>query len=501
MHLKLKCNVNRKKGLIAVLFVMACALLLYLPLERTVKLFIMATVMIIYLGAEYHQIEIRLEICAFFLILLCGLVYSGLNEPFSIADERGHFNSEYVLANKVLGIKTEDTKEHVDTKGFTYTKTAVREIDMILQEDFDFSYKKLIKSNTGYKEIELPRFQYPAIPGYTPGILAIIIGRSISLSAFGLILLVRLLNLFAYAVVAYYSLKKVPVAKELIFVCFLAPLSVQQAASCSYDGLLYAMAFAYICYILYLAYGSELLDKKKLSFLLIFSMLFVIMKSVYVLFVLMILLIPQCKFKTEWRVKRGCLLGIIAVSAMWWLFFNMMQFDISDIISSDIKSRYVNYSNSEGMYLSTIVHNPIYVITFISYGIFYEGMSLFTSMTYNTYHVGNLVSLCYLLLFAYSCVPEKKEVEGLDNIKKLFILGILIGSYAILCILTNISYGGIEREAPQLSPRYVVPFLPLIGLLLRFNCITATVSRRDLIVKSELILFWLIFFLNTIRLY
>ena len=80
MCLKLKCNVNRKKSIIAVLFVMTFAILFYLPIERTVKLFITATVMIVYLGIKYHQIEIRLEICAFFLILLCGLVYSGLNE-------------------------------------------------------------------------------------------------------------------------------------------------------------------------------------------------------------------------------------------------------------------------------------------------------------------------------------------------------------------------------------------------------------------------------------
>ena len=64
-----------------------------------------------------------------------------------------------------------------------------------------------------------------------------------------------------YALLVFYAIRKLPIAKYTLLLISLLPISLQQAASFSYDGIINGVSFLYIAYCLYAIY-----NEKELSF-------------------------------------------------------------------------------------------------------------------------------------------------------------------------------------------------------------------------------------------
>jgi len=92
---------------------------------------------------------------------------------------------------------------------------------------------------------------------HLPAIVGIVIGVMFRLPAYWVIILGRIFSLCFYIVICSSALKLMPLEKEMLEIIMLLPMCIQQAASLSYDAVLFSMSFFLIAYILYLKFKAE----------------------------------------------------------------------------------------------------------------------------------------------------------------------------------------------------------------------------------------------------
>lgn len=146
--------------------------------------------------------------------------------------------------------------------------------------------------------IKMERSSTPSIHvlKHAPQALGIQIGIWFNFPAFWIFMLGRICGLIFYLIVGMLSLKIIPYKKELLLFCLISPISMQMAASLSYDAVLLSASFYLISYIFNLRNRSELIGYKQWFMIGILTALIALIKINYILLALLILTIPKSKF-------------------------------------------------------------------------------------------------------------------------------------------------------------------------------------------------------------
>lgn len=93
--------------------------------------------------------------------------------------------------------------------------------------------------------------------------LGITIGRLLGLGTTLTFVLGRIFNLLMFTMIVYYSIKKIPFAKSVVFVWALIPVTLQQAGSYSYDCPINALSILVISLTMSFMYGEEKSKRSK----------------------------------------------------------------------------------------------------------------------------------------------------------------------------------------------------------------------------------------------
>lgn len=270
----------------------------------------------------------------FLLAALClGSLYLWLLPPLSAPDEVAHYAGAYALSSRLLGqpVWTEDGE------------LRIRAQDMFIDDDPgdgqpDYatpvsarlelrSYIVLHERGLGAEpQAEGYSFsQQKPVPtifmAYLPQALGFSLARLLGLGGFGLLYLGRLCNFFLYLISVYAAMRIFEKGQSIFMLCALLPMSLELAASLSYDCYIISLSFL-LTALSCAGMGGErklgLMDSLPLS---IAAALLAPCKLVYSCLALLPFLIPG----RRWDSCRSRLLGLgllCGLSLASLLFFN-----------------------------------------------------------------------------------------------------------------------------------------------------------------------------------
>ena len=294
---------------------------LYLILSGSlVLLAVLAYWLIVVRRLQAGQFYVPLAICF-------GLIMNAVVMIHGVPDEPSHLDTAYKLSNRLLFV--EDT----GIEG-TLVKRAcdVQLEDMLANGVESNSYYQLyhhILERPQNRELVTVSYSDSSnlVPDivFLPTAVGISIGRILGLSAILTLSLGRLFNLLAFVAMTGWAIRLTPYGRNVIALVGLLPITIQQAASASYDAVVNGILLLFIA--MSLRFSTEM-DRKKWQIVLygILAVLVAVMKGgVYIPILLLLLLYRETSHKKEWRKKRW-IIGIAGIAIAMVVIFLAIKY-------------------------------------------------------------------------------------------------------------------------------------------------------------------------------
>lgn len=426
---------------------------------------------------ERIKIHIRHEVVFVILSFAIGVIMSIIIPILQTPDEQNHMN----MALGVGEVIAEEAAESI---------TGVSEYAGIsVNTD---QYKKLLfKAQPDDMKLQIT-IRNIVYPGQT---LGAIIAYSLNLPVFWIATFAEIGALIVYTVIGYFAIKKMPFNKTLIMAVLLMPMMMQQAGSWSYDSLNNAVCVYLIAYIFYLRDKDLDIGWKQIIWLFICGGVLLYIKKVYVVFLLLLAIIPLRKFVFRIGKKTVRLTELLKMRIFW---------GISAVILLGIAvfMIYVLRSQEAGRLLLEYIQAPENLVLVIGKTIqervnyWYNGLLAefgWSDLTMpSLYYFLISVLLIYLSI---SCVDKQQNVKRTVGWERLVISGIIILSITLICasmLSWTLSVEGIDSMSAKdliyfnliegVQGRYFLPLIPLVLLLPRNNLFKKT--YRSLILAA-----------------
>jgi uncharacterized membrane protein len=316
-----------------------------------------------------------------FLILapLFGVFSVFINPPMQIPDEPQHYLRAYTLSELNISPDSSD--------GVRFGYTVPTYVSEMVHENTQGSapvyranlsaIKKYFHNQNSSDSRSIVNFEntavYPPV-AYIPQTLSVMLGKILHLPLMYGFYVGRLLNFLLWAVLLYIALTITPIARWLMLVLALLPMSVYEASSLSADATINGLTFLTIALFLYL-YNQAKVTFKQISLATICLAIIGAIKPTYVVFVLPFLLLPRTKFESrrqQAKLLGGMLLVVLAVSIVWFLSVANISSHIHDILRPGehiVPSLQVRH----------ILHNPLHFVW----------VNIHTIVLHNFSYIGN----------------------------------------------------------------------------------------------------------------
>ena len=254
----------------------------------------------LYFAAQYFsRADIRpgRQTAAMYLVsaLCMGMVFSFMTPAYTISDERTHVDAVYILSNRLLGVRdipgpSRLLKRACDIDSsiaITMPLTAER-YRSVERELFGAASKMNYgtvdtEGSGGHNAAESASGDPASLSGrhrpsgrerlaaytrnsldnvpvlcYLPASVGFTAARLMGRNLITMVMAARWLNLLACILVMYMAVRRMPYAGAMMAVIGLFPKTLQQMASCSYDGMVIAGIFLFTAYCLAVAFDKEI---------------------------------------------------------------------------------------------------------------------------------------------------------------------------------------------------------------------------------------------------
>lgn len=433
--------------------------------------FMITTILTIFIGVvSYLLIYKNLKIENIFLLssLFLGITYMIVFTPYSISDESKHINTAYRYSNIFTfsgGYQTSDgdmLKRSEDTEVF-----GLRDKPSI--NTYYVVFTHILDIDTSSSVLKAKGETIGNILQYIPTAIGMTVARIYKLGYIPLIYIARIYNLLFFILMAYLAIKKAPFGKVIFFITAMLPMTMQQAASCSYDAVVNGIALLFISYCLSVAFESKKQIKADFIIMVILGIIFAAAKAgVYVFVLMLLLIIPKEKFK---NIKTYFVsVGLILIPSIIGLtFFNKIK--ILNAITSN-GNKLLDFDNRIAYPFSYIFDNPIgyinlFINTIINKGEFYISTLIGGQLSVYTVHISNAILLAFIILLIISTFRKENEKLYLNKYSKI-IMGIVVVTIFIVfhfVALTWTPYG--DNIIYGVVGRYFISILPLVVLIFR----------------------------------
>lgn len=231
-------------------------------------------------------------------------------------DEAYHFNHSYRMGLGNDIVITPEVKYYGDDNAVATLMFPQTEAEFDGIEDYMDS-SRIYDKNAEENEVVKGSFGKLSDVGHIAGALGISIARLLRMPLSVVYLFGKIFNVLLYVIVTFFAIKRAKVGKRLLTLAALMPTTLFLASVYSYDATLNAFAFLGLSYIL-----SELAEKDRLitwkSYIIFVVSMFIVcvIKMVYAPLLLLLLALPNEKFKdkkTKYIMKYGIFILCIAV--------------------------------------------------------------------------------------------------------------------------------------------------------------------------------------------
>lgn len=241
---------------------------------------------------------------AFLLIVLFGLAYMIVMQPGSVPDEPYHFQSSYKLSNTLMMMPDEgDTIQmRADIAAFLqnpdlYNTAISGERYGVLANAFE-----VFSGETGQTAVAaISSFDFGSNPPQLKlaSAIGIVIARFFGLGAIPLFYAGRIANLLFFAFLLYWAVRVTPIAKKTFIAVALLPMTLQLAASYSYDAGIIGLGMLLTALLISAIYGKGEISTGKLIAIAVMAALLAPCKVIYAVIIAMIVFIPASRFKSS----------------------------------------------------------------------------------------------------------------------------------------------------------------------------------------------------------
>ena len=190
--------------------------------------------------------------------LSIGFLFSFMTPAFTVPDERTHVDTIYMISNDLLGIRDVPGPDKLYKRAADIDSSRVNTMPLTadryreVEEGLFGAVPDLTRDGnasdgrelvTGYARTALENV---TIFNYLPSAIGFTLGRLADRNLITMVMLARWMNLLASVLVMYAAVRKIPFGKACLAVIGLFPKTLQETASCSYDGMLIAGTFFFI---------------------------------------------------------------------------------------------------------------------------------------------------------------------------------------------------------------------------------------------------------------
>lgn len=295
---------------------------------------------------------------------------------------------------------------------------------------------------------------------YMPQIIGIIIGRAFTTNSMVHFYIARIANIITCVAMLYYAIKIIPYGKNMLFLLCVAPIVIEGFSTLSADGMLVATSFLFIAYILKLREEkNKKITKKDIAILTILSIIIGLTKTIYIILLPLLFLLPKEKFKTR-KTKIIFITTICMISAI---------LDIGWYIIGIQKDTFLVEAGNDP--IGYIISNPIRYFQKLIYTIITNGVQYIQEMFGLKLEWNEAVTIkifpIILLVLSILISTLGKLKTNLKKIEKILIIGIIISCILLVFTSMFISWSKTETlEIMGIQGRYLIPILPLVFLLI-----------------------------------
>lgn len=462
----------------------------YISLSLIREVIVVPIIVVAALSLYYIKDTIKENIENAYIVLATffGIAMLFLIPPFNVPDEGAHFiksfETSYINNNdggySHLPKSIEDFfYKYVQGSHDGSTKYNGKNYlsDFLQNGEYDIRSEN-VKSYTNTK--------FLSVVPYIPSIITIAIGRLINLSPLLLVVIGKFTNLLITITLCYVALKKIPCFKKVLFVIALFPIFLHQAAAINMDWLTNLSSLLIVTCVFYYRQTEKEIGNKDIALMSLIAIILAYCKFGYFPILLMVLLIPNDKFKTKKCAIIFKTLFIIVPSLLSYLQNSSLG------ISNDSPYYHIEYALSHPfsamkVYFATAFERmPLDIFR----GLF-DGFGVSTQ--WHSSLVMYVLIALYVLLIASSGNGEKQF-----NWKERTLM--LILSFLMICIIYSaMFFGWTYFGAPTidgLQPRYFIPPVILIYLAITNNAIKLDIKNKNIIYSFSMIAIYLLCFLT-----
>ena len=393
--------------------------------------------------------------------LLLGLLYLTVLTPLSVPDEQHHYQSAYELSNVLL---FRADREAGDSAAFDYT-------NFTSHYNTSAGYSRIAKTLNAPAEagqivrIPMPR-EHKYFPMYLPQALGIALARLLGANFIWTFWLGRLFNLLFYVLCTWWAIRIVPRFKALLSLAALAPMSLHQAASYSYDAFVISLSLLLFALILQALLEEGVWDKRSLAATVAVNTLLTPAKIVYYPISALMLLVPKARFRTR-KARYLCILAVLLLPLAVMLLIRL-RFVVGAVTDTGSSLNWAGRHNYTAAFLFTHPGRMarLFIMTTLEKGVYWMECAVGYSLSGLTLLLPEWIPIAYIALLFLAGVRREQEFPGLRVRERgsLFAVVLAVGGMVLFSMLLA-STSNTSPIIQGVQGRYFIPILPLVFLL------------------------------------
>lgn len=295
-----------------------------------------------------------------------------------------------------------------------------------------------------------------------------------------------------------WALKKMPFAKELLFLIMVFPVSIQEMISMAADGFTLSLSLAFLAYVLSLAYGNKKIEKRSIVLLTGMALCLSLCKIIYMVLVFLIFLIPKEKFVKKDKIRfiqAGIIATAVVVNLSWLYISSGFLLEFTPGVDSGAQVKYVITHPLD--YYATIIRTVLNDFQGWIQTMFGSNLG---SLNIAVSSVMWITFLCMVFHETHRCTFGEVDIKVSDI--ACFLMVVFAGGLLVCTSLYVQWTAYMGTMISGIQGRYFLPFLPLLLLGFAYNnhmqCPESKHNQR--IKNNGKYMFLLILFCNAIAL-